>query len=88
MEEICESGSDNLNIVIISHGLTIRIILMRLFKWTAEEVESLISPKNGEIRILELGHEGKYSLALHHDDKTLEKWGLSPQMILDQKQKA
>ncbi|WMV07610.1 hypothetical protein MTR67_000995 [Solanum verrucosum] len=89
MEEICESGSDdNLNIVIISHGLTIRIILMRLFKWTAEEVESLISPKNGEIRILELGHEGKYSLALHHDDKTLEKWGLSPQMILDQKQRA
>lgn len=57
---------------------------MRLFKWTTEEADSLISPKNGEIRIMELG----YSFALHHDHQTLQKWGLSPQMIVDQKQKS
>ncbi|KAM3286397.1 phosphoglycerate mutase-like protein AT74 [Capsicum chacoense] len=90
MNKIPESSdNDNLNIVMISHGLTIRILLMRLFSWTTEQVESLTSPENGEVRIMELtGDDGEYSLALHHDDQTLEKWGLSPQMIVDQKKRA
>lgn len=90
MNKIPESSdNDNLNIVIVSHGLTIRILLMRLFSWTTEQVESLTSPENGEVRIMELtGDDEEYSLALHHDDQTLEKWGLSPQMIVDQKKRA
>ncbi|XP_059274739.1 phosphoglycerate mutase-like protein AT74 [Lycium ferocissimum] len=88
MDKIPHSANDNLNIVIISHGLTVRVLLMRFFRWTAEQVENLTSPKNAEVRIMELGHEGEYSLALYHDVQTLEKWGLSPEMIVDQKQRA
>ncbi|CAN4092555.1 unnamed protein product [Withania somnifera] len=88
MDRIPQCAKGNLNIIIISHGLTVRILLMSMFSWTAEQVDSLISPKNGEVRIMEIGHEGEYSLTFHHDDETLRKWGLSPQMIDDQKQRA
>ena len=37
------------NIVIVTHGRTLRIFLMRWFKWTVEEFESLRNPKNCEI---------------------------------------
>ncbi|XP_060182638.1 phosphoglycerate mutase-like protein AT74 [Lycium barbarum] len=88
MDKIPHSANDNLNIVIISHGPTVGVLLVRFFRWTAEQVENLTSPKNAVVRIMELGHEGEYTLALYHDDQTLEKWGLSPEMIVDQKQRA
>ncbi|XP_016488288.1 phosphoglycerate mutase-like protein AT74 [Nicotiana tabacum] len=88
MDMISYGANDDINLIIISHGLTIRVLLMRLFRWTAEQVDNLTSPKNAEVRIMELGHEGEYSLALHHDDQTLEKWGLSPEMIANQKLRA
>jgi len=37
------------NFVIVSHGITIRMLLMRYFKWTVEEFELLWNPTNCQI---------------------------------------
>ncbi len=42
------------NVVLISHGMTIRLFLMRWFRWTVEEFETLRNPKNGDVIIMEL----------------------------------
>lgn len=34
---------------------------------------------------MELGHGGEYSLAIHHTDEEMLEWGLSPEMIQEQK---
>nr|XP_016442624.1 PREDICTED: phosphoglycerate mutase-like protein AT74 [Nicotiana tabacum] len=88
MDMIPYGAKEDLNVVVISHGLTIRVLLMKIFRWTPEQIDNLVSPKNAEVRIMELGNEGEYSLALHHDDQTLGKWGLSAEMIVDQKLRA
>lgn len=80
--------SPDVNIVIVSHGLTIRLFLMKWFKWTVDQFECLKNPKNCEFRVMQLGASGEYTLAINHDQKTLETWGLSPEMIEDQKLRA
>ena len=51
------------NVVIVSHGMTIRLFLMRWFHWTVEEFETLRNPKNAEIIIMEQdSRTGKYRL--------------------------
>lgn len=77
--------AEDLNLIIISHGLTSRVFLMKWFKWTVEQFELLNNLGNCEIRVMELGHGGEYSLAIHHSDEELQEWGLSPEMIEDQK---
>ncbi|MBA0783258.1 hypothetical protein Gotri_001005, partial [Gossypium trilobum] len=77
--------SQDLNLIIISHGLASRVFLMKWFKWTVEQFERLYNPGNCEIRVMELGCGGEYSLAIHHTDEELQEWGLSPEMIEDQK---
>ncbi|XP_010550965.1 PREDICTED: phosphoglycerate mutase-like protein AT74 [Tarenaya hassleriana] len=74
-----------LNLVIVSHGLTSRVFLMKWFKWTVEQFEGLNNPGNSEIRVMESGYGGEYSLAIHHSEEELQAWGLSPEMIADQK---
>lgn len=37
------------NVVIITHGMTLRMFLMRWYHWTVEEFETLRNPKNCEI---------------------------------------
>ncbi|KAG9154671.1 hypothetical protein Leryth_025285 [Lithospermum erythrorhizon] len=81
-------SDNNLNLIIVSHGLCIRIFLMRWFKWTVEQFELLYNPKNAEYRVMELGQDGDYSLSIHHSDETLQAWGLSPEMIAEQKWRA
>jgi broad specificity phosphatase PhoE len=51
------------NALIISHGLTFRIFLMRWFHWSVEEFESLQNPRNGQIAVMNLQTNGKYRLA-------------------------
>ncbi|KAK8483874.1 hypothetical protein V6N13_141123 [Hibiscus sabdariffa] len=77
--------SQELNLIIISHGLASRVFLMKWFKWTVEQFEQLYNPGNCEIRVMKLGPSGEYSLAIHHTDEELRQWGLSPEMIEDQK---
>uniref|UniRef100_A0A1J3JR31 Phosphoglycerate mutase-like protein AT74 n=2 Tax=Noccaea caerulescens TaxID=107243 RepID=A0A1J3JR31_NOCCA len=85
MNRLHINPSHELNFVIVSHGLTSRVFLMKWFKWTVEQFEALNNPGNSEIRVMELGPGGDYSLAVHHTDEELERWGLSPEMIADQK---
>ncbi|KAG2305462.1 hypothetical protein Bca52824_034113 [Brassica carinata] len=47
--------SSELNLVIVSHGLTSRVFLMKWFKWTVEEFERLNNLGNCEFRVMELG---------------------------------
>lgn len=80
--------SDDLNIIIVSHGLTSRVFLMKWFKWTVEQFEYLNNFNNCEFRVMQLGDGGEYSLAVHHSDEEMREWGLSPEMIKDQKCRA
>lgn len=50
------------NVVIVSHGMTLRLILMRWFHLSVEEFEKLANPKNGEIVVLKRGKNNKYQL--------------------------
>ncbi|CAH8259402.1 unnamed protein product [Arabidopsis lyrata] len=85
MNRLHINPSHELNFVIVSHGLTSRVFLMKWFKWTVEQFEGLNNPGNSEIRVMELGQGGDYSLAIHHTEEELATWGLSPEMIADQK---
>ncbi len=50
------------NCVIVSHGMTIRLFLMRWFYWSVEEFDKLKNPKNCSITILEKNGKNKYVL--------------------------
>lgn len=80
--------ADDLNLIIVTHGLTSRVFLMKWFKWTVEQYENLNNPTNCEYRVMELGVGGEYSLAIHHSEEQMLEWGLSPEMISDQKWRA
>ncbi|CAN0914331.1 Phosphoglycerate mutase-like protein AT74 [Linum grandiflorum] len=88
MNRVHHDPSHDLNIIIITHGLTCRVFLMKWFKWTVEQFELLSNPENCEFRVMELGSGGEYSLAVHHTDEELREWGLSEAMITDQKWRA
>ena len=51
------------NVLIVSHGLTMRLFLMRWFHWSVEEFESLHNPKNCQIVILEKQADNHYILS-------------------------
>lgn len=48
--------------LIVTHGLTMRLFLMRWFHWTVEQFEALENPRNGELVILDRGDNGWYCL--------------------------
>lgn len=56
-------------VVIITHGLLLRVFLMRFFRKTFEEFESWTNVQNGEIVCLDLNSEGRYVL-----DHPLDSW--------------
>ena len=56
------------NVIIVSHGFTIRIFLMRWFHWSPEEFEELVNPGNGEV--IEL-----------HFDPLIQKYQLKSKLI-------
>lgn len=45
--------ADNSNLVMITHGLTLRIFLARWFHWTVKEFEEVYNPSNSDPIILE-----------------------------------
>ena len=51
------------NVLIVSHGLTIRLFLMRWYHWSVEEFESLHNPKNCQIIIMEKQIDDHYTLS-------------------------
>ncbi|XP_062002700.1 phosphoglycerate mutase-like protein AT74 [Rosa rugosa] len=88
MNRLRHNPCHDLNLVIVSHGLTSRVFLMKWFKWTVEQFEHLNNFGNCEFRVMQLGAGGEYSLAVHHTEEELIEWGLSPEMIADQKWRA
>ncbi|KAJ4836124.1 hypothetical protein Tsubulata_035432 [Turnera subulata] len=85
MNRLNHDPNNELNLIIISHGLTSRVFLMKWFKWTVEQFERLNNPQNCSVRVMELGPGGEYSLAINHTEEELLEFGLSPEMIADQK---
>jgi broad specificity phosphatase PhoE len=57
------------NILLVTHGLTMRLFCMRWFHWSVEQFECLSNPANGETRILLRGDDGRYTL-----DRPFERW--------------
>jgi broad specificity phosphatase PhoE len=57
------------NVLIVTHGLTMRLFCMRWFHWTVAEFEALTNPDNAETRTLLLGDDGRYTL-----DQPFAKW--------------
>ena len=50
------------NCVLVTHGLTIRLFIMRFFHLTVEDFEQMTAPKNCDLVILELQQDGHYRL--------------------------
>jgi broad specificity phosphatase PhoE len=48
--------------LLVTHGLTMRLLFMRWFHWTVDYFESLENPAHCEAKILELGQGGRYVL--------------------------
>jgi broad specificity phosphatase PhoE len=57
------------NVLLVTHGLTMRLFCMRWFHWSVAEFESLSNPGNAESRSLVLGEDGKYTL-----DQPFRRW--------------
>lgn len=49
----------NINLVIVSHGLTLRVFLMRWYKWTVEQFEGLNNFSNGGMLVMQTGCGGR-----------------------------
>lgn len=50
------------NLVIVTHGFTLRVFLMKWFHYTVQEFENLKNPQNCQIVQLSLKENGKYEL--------------------------
>jgi broad specificity phosphatase PhoE len=48
MKRFHRDPSHDLNLIIVSHGLTCRVFLMKWFKWTVQQFEHLNNPGNCE----------------------------------------
>ena len=55
------------NCVLVTHGLTIRLFVMRFFHLTVEEFERMLAPKNCDLVILEKQENGHYHLVTDLD---------------------
>ncbi|KAH6836172.1 Phosphoglycerate mutase family protein [Perilla frutescens var. hirtella] len=76
--------SPNMNLVIVSHGLTLRVFLMRWYKWTVKQFEGLHNFGNGKFLVMERGYGGRYSLLMQHTREELKEFGLTDTMLIDQ----
>ncbi len=50
------------NALIVTHGLTLRLFLMRWFHWTVEEFENLRNPRNCQIVVMQKKTDDRYEL--------------------------
>ena len=71
-------------VILVTHGLTLRIFLMRWYKWTVEMFESVHNPSNSQILVMNQGSGGRYTLAVYHSHAELLEMGLTQRMIDDQ----
>ncbi|CAD6338042.1 unnamed protein product [Miscanthus lutarioriparius] len=74
----------DMNIVLVSHGLTLRVFLMRWYKWTVRQFEGLENLANCGALVMQTGEGGRYSLLVHHTADELRAFGLTEEMLQDQ----
>jgi len=63
----------DVNIIIITHGLTLRLFLMRWYHYTVEEFEQSSNPHNAQIVIMTRQSTMRANLDPDTDEKTLEE---------------
>jgi broad specificity phosphatase PhoE len=51
------------NVLIVTHGMTLRLFLMRWYHWSVEEFELLRNPQNCQIVIMEKDANDRYNLS-------------------------
>jgi hypothetical protein len=65
-----EARSKSMNLILVSHGLTLRVFLMRWYKWTVEQFEGLWNFGNAGMLVMQLGPGGRciliYQSLCHH----------------------
>ncbi|XP_014495096.1 phosphoglycerate mutase-like protein AT74H [Vigna radiata var. radiata] len=54
-----EERKIEMNLVIVSHSLTLRVLLMMWYKWTVQQFEGLNNFGNGNMLVMEKGHGGR-----------------------------
>lgn len=64
-----EAKNSPRNVLIVSHGLTMRLFCMRWFHWSVRFFESLSNPGNAEARVLLRQPDYRYKL-----DRPFEQW--------------
>jgi broad specificity phosphatase PhoE len=50
------------NVLIVTHGMTLRLFLMRWFHWSVEEFENLHNLQNCQVVLMQLESDGHYNL--------------------------
>lgn len=50
------------NVVIVTHGMALRLFLMRWFHWTVEQFEEVLNPTNCQVLLMEKATHGKYGI--------------------------
>mmetsp|Transcript_1127 Transcript_1127/g.4572 ORF Transcript_1127/g.4572 Transcript_1127/m.4572 type:complete len:185 (+) Transcript_1127:227-781(+) len=83
-----EAGFSGCTVIICTHGVTLRVFLMRWFKWTVRQFEQIHNSRNCELTVMTRGVGGRYSLLPHHTEADLLKSGFSQEMIEDQRWQA
>jgi broad specificity phosphatase PhoE len=58
------------NVLLVTHGLTMRLFLMRWFHWTVEEFETLRNPRNCQMVVMQKRSDGKYELMTKLERRT------------------
>merc|ERR1712226_892386 len=51
------------NYVVVTHGLTMRLFMMRYYRWSIEDFERVWNARNCEMWIMELRSTGEYELS-------------------------
>ena len=64
---------DNFNICIVTHGLTLRLFLMRWFQYSVTEFEDSFNPNNGAVVVLERKTNAKTGLQWYELTKESRK---------------
>lgn len=68
------------NYVLVTHGLTIRLLLMRYFRWTIQDFEQVWNPENCDMWVLEKKEDsGEYELVSTDDIRWGDPKGPLPQ---------
>ena len=60
------------NVVIVTHGLTMRLFCMRWFRWSVEYFESISNPDNGSFVVLHKQPDNRYRLT-----RPFDQWNTS-----------